>query len=91
MPTADMIRAEIEQLRVAEVSPGMAAVAIELAESFDETDAPTSKAVVARELSAVMVRLRANAPVQGEGDGVDDVAEQRKKRREEALKRQQSG
>lgn len=91
MATAEAIRLEIELLGVAEASPGMAAVAIELAKSFDGADAPTSRAAIARELSAVMVRLRANAPIQAEGDAVDDVAEQRKKRREEARKRQQSG
>ena len=81
MGAADKIRTEIEQLGVDAISPGMAAVAIELAEAFDNTDAPTSKAVVARELSAVMKTLRANAAVGEEGDVVDDLAARRAERR----------
>ena len=81
MSTVDEIRAEIEQLGVAAVSPGMAAVAIDLAEALDSTDAPTSKAVVARELGAVMKALRSNAPIGEEGDVVDDLAARRAERR----------
>lgn len=82
--TADKIREELDRMNADAVSPGMAAVAIELAKAFDETDAATSKAVTARELSAVMTRLRAIAPVQSEGDAVDDITRQREKRREAA-------
>ncbi|MDI9885915.1 hypothetical protein QMZ92_16395 [Streptomyces sp. HNM0645] len=78
---ADKIRDEIDQLRVAEVAPGQAALAISLAETFDDTDAPTSRAVVARELAATMKILRALAPVGEEGDAVDDLAARRAKRR----------
>ncbi|NUL09078.1 hypothetical protein HRW15_05210 [Streptomyces lunaelactis] len=81
MSTADKIREEIEQLGVEAVSPGMAAVAIKLAEALDSTDAPTSQAVVARELGAAMKVLRANAPIGEEGDAVDDLAARREKRR----------
>lgn len=81
MSAADKIRQEIEQLGVEAVSPGMAQVAIELADAMDSTEAPTSKAVVARELSAVMKSLRAIAPVGEEGDVVDDLAARRAERR----------
>lgn len=91
MAAVDKIRAEIEQLGVEAVAPGMAAVAMELAEAFEDAGAPTSKAVVARELSAVMVKLRALAPVGEEGDAVNDITRQREKRRADARERQQSG
>ena len=77
----DAINAEIEQLRVEELSPGMAELATSLARSVDEADAPTAKAVAARELRAVMADLRKLAPVGEEGDAVDDIARQREKRR----------
>lgn len=78
---ADQIRAELDLLGAASVSPGLAALAIELAETFDDTDAATSRAVVARELNATMKILRALAPVGEEGDAVDDLAARRAKRR----------
>lgn len=78
---ADEIRAEIEQLGVAAVAPGQAELAVKLAQTFDETDAPTSRAVVARELGAAMKTLRALAPVHSEGDALDDLAARRAARR----------
>lgn len=79
--TADQIRAELDQLNAASVAPGLAALAISLAETYDDTDAPTSRAVVARELAATMKTLRALAPVGEEGDVLDDLAARRAKRR----------
>lgn len=78
---ANEVRAEIDQLRVAEVAPGQAALAISLAETYDETDAPTSRAVVARELAAAMKVLRALAPVGEEGDQLDELTRKREARR----------
>jgi hypothetical protein len=79
---ADHIRAEVESLRVAEVAPGQAALAISLAETYDNaTDAPTSRAVVARELAAAMKTLRALAPVGQEGDALDELTAKREQRR----------
>ncbi|HEY9395970.1 MAG TPA: hypothetical protein VIP58_17590 [Nocardioides sp.] len=78
---ADKIRAEIEQLGVAAVAPGQAELVLKLAETFDETDAPTARAVVARELGAAMKTLRALAPAVKEGDGVDDLTARRAARR----------
>lgn len=86
-------RAELDNLRVEAVSPGLAAVALRLAEALDAIpadDAPTSQAVVADKLTAVMTKLRALAPVQEKGDAVDDIARQREKRRADA-RQQQSG
>ncbi|WP_282695605.1 hypothetical protein [Streptomyces sp. CC208A] len=72
------------------VSPGLAASAVKLAEALDALgpgDAPTAQAVLVDKLHAVMVRLRSLAPVQEEGDSVDDIARQREKRRAEARER----
>ncbi|MDX2892492.1 hypothetical protein PV439_14160 [Streptomyces scabiei] len=87
---SDAVNAEIEQLGVEPVSPGLAELASSLAQSVDESDAPTAKAVAARELRAVMSDLRKLAPVQSKGDAVDDIAEQRAKRRA-AAREQASG
>ncbi|MEV5445247.1 hypothetical protein AB0N23_22305 [Streptomyces sp. NPDC052644] len=78
---ADDVRAELDQLNAHTTTPGLAAMAIALAESFDETEAPTSRAVVARELNALMKTVRQLAPVGEEGDAVDDLAARREKRR----------
>ena len=75
------ILTEINALRAEATAPGLAALAYELAKTFDETEAPTSRAVVARELAAVMKTLRAQAPVGEEGDAVDDLATRRAARR----------
>lgn len=83
---ADAIRAELDDLNAHSTTPGLAALAIELAEAFDATDAPTSRAVVARELNALMKTVRALAPVGEEGDAVDDLTDRR-----EARKRKQRG
>jgi hypothetical protein len=89
MPVADDIAAELDDLHAGETSPGMAAVALALAEAMDETDAPTAKAVLADKLRPIMADLRKLAPVESKGDAVDDIAEQRAKRR--AAARQQAG
>ncbi|WP_406144176.1 hypothetical protein [Streptomyces anulatus] len=82
---ADKVRAELDNLAVTSISPGMAAVAIRLAEALDAMDAgdaPTSQAVVADKLATIMTRLRAVAPVKSEeGDVVDAVGRKREERR----------
>jgi hypothetical protein len=77
----DAITREIEQLRVEDLSPGMAELATSLARSVDEADAPTAKAVAARELRAVMADLRKLAPVGEEGDAVDEILSDRAERK----------
>lgn len=87
---AEAVATELDILGVTSTSPGLAAVALKLARALDALepgDAPTSQAVVADKLHAVMVRLRALAPVQEKGDSVDDIAQQREKRRAEARQR----
>jgi len=83
----DKITHELEDLHADETSPGMAAVALDLAMAMAGTDAPTAKAVAARELRSIMADLRKLAPVGEKGDVVDDLNHQREKRREEARKR----
>ena len=81
---ADAIRDEIDKLGAAAIAPGLAAIALDLAAAIDSTDAPTSKAVVARELSGLMVKLRALAnPTAGRGT-VDELKRKRAARRERA-------
>lgn len=89
MSTVDAVRAEVENLNVMTAAPGLAALAIQLAEAIDETDAASSMAQAARELRAVLADLRKLAPVEAKGDVVHDIAERRAKRR--AAARKQSG
>ncbi|ARF77405.1 hypothetical protein B7C62_28110 [Kitasatospora albolonga] len=82
--------AELDNLGVTSLAAGRVAVALKLARALDQLDdgdAPTSQAVVADKLDAIMTRLRALAPVKGEGDSVDDITRQREKRRAEARSR----
>ncbi|MFB6771134.1 hypothetical protein [Streptomyces sp. NPDC056337] len=73
---------EIAELGVKTIAPGLVAVALELARQLDECEAPTSAAVVARELRATMLELRKVAPVKaGAADPVDQLAAKREKRR----------
>ncbi|MFF9898491.1 hypothetical protein [Streptomyces longispororuber] len=87
MSVADMIAAELGDLHADQTSPGMAAVCRDLARAIDGTDAPTAKAVAARELRSIMADLRKLAPVGEKGDAVDDIAQQRAKRRADARER----
>ncbi|MFE7444549.1 hypothetical protein ACFU7X_29340 [Streptomyces chartreusis] len=77
----DKITEEIASLRVEETAPGLAQVAVSLAESIDAADGPTGKANAARELRAVMNDLRKLAPVETKGDAVDDILGDREERR----------
>lgn len=88
MSVADEIAAELEDLHAEETSPGMAAVALDLAKAIDGTDVPGAKAQAAAQLRPIMADLRRLAPAETKGDGVDDVAQQREKRR--AAVRQQA-
>jgi len=78
---ADKITQEITELRVAEIAPGLAQVAIRLAGSMDSDGGPTALANAATALRAVMIELRKLAPVATEGDTVDDIARNRAERR----------
>ncbi|SED26804.1 hypothetical protein SAMN05216532_4007 [Streptomyces sp. 2231.1] len=91
MSVVDKITDELNDLHAHETSPGMAAVALDLAQAIAGTDAPTAKAVGARELRSIMADLRKLAPVDSKGDAVDDIAEQRAKRRAAAREQSASG
>ncbi|WP_234332143.1 hypothetical protein [Streptomyces sp. NRRL F-5650] len=74
--------AEIDALRVGDLAPGLVATALELARQLDECEAPTSAAVVARELRATLLELRKVAPpAAAAADPLDQLAEKRKRRR----------
>lgn len=72
---------EIARLGVEATAPGLAATARRLAECLDEAEAPTSAAVVARELRATLLELRKVAPAGEEGDALDELAKRREQRR----------
>jgi hypothetical protein len=73
-------RAEIQELGVAEIAPGLSSLAIILAKHLDDCDAPTSAAVVGRELRATLDKLRAVAPGRAKGDGLDELTARRNER-----------
>ncbi|MFI6103172.1 hypothetical protein [Streptomyces sp. NPDC051310] len=80
---SDDVQEELDNLGVTSTAPGMAAIALSLARELDEIpagDAPTSKAVVARELSALLARLRALSGSSGKGGAVDELQRRRKER-----------
>ncbi|MFM9681111.1 hypothetical protein [Streptomyces brasiliscabiei] len=81
MSLADKIADELSGLHAEQTSPGMAAVALDLAKSIEITNVPGAKAQAARELRSIMADLRKLAPVESKGDAVDDIAAQRAKRR----------
>ncbi|MFE5217478.1 MULTISPECIES: hypothetical protein [unclassified Streptomyces] len=91
MDVADKIAQELEDLHADETSPGMAAVALDLARGIDGTDVPGVKAKAAHELRSIMADLRRLAPVESKGDTVDDIAEQRAKRRAAAREQAAGG
>ncbi|MFZ3558155.1 hypothetical protein [Streptomyces sp. BH055] len=78
---ADATAAEIDQLGVGEIAPGLAQLAVTLAESVDEGGNQTALANVGRELRTVMETLRKLAPVKVENDDVDQLLHQGEERR----------
>ncbi|MEU0716829.1 hypothetical protein ABZ498_06560 [Streptomyces lavendulocolor] len=83
----DEVSQELDNLGVTSTAPGLAAIALNLARTLDEIppgDSPTSQAAVARELAALLVRLRAMSGTSGKGGARDELM----RRREERLKQQ---
>ncbi|MEU3426603.1 hypothetical protein AB0F08_13095 [Streptomyces gardneri] len=76
-------QAEIDRLRVGDLAPGLAQLALSLAASVDSPGNVTAQANAARELRTVLEGLRKLAPVSVELDAVDEL----KKRREDGLVR----
>lgn len=81
MSIVEQIEAELEDLHAHETSPGMAAVALDLAKAMVESDAPTAKAVVADKLRTILNDLRKLAPAETKGDGVDGIVGNRAERK----------
>ncbi|MFB7597250.1 hypothetical protein [Streptomyces sp. NPDC056160] len=76
------VLAEIERLGVSDIAPGLVAVALQLAKQVAACDAPTSAAVVGRELRATLLELRKVAPpAVAAADPLDQLAAKRKRRR----------
>ncbi|MFB7711596.1 hypothetical protein [Streptomyces sp. NPDC056105] len=83
MPTnAEATAAEIDLLRVGEIAPGLAQLALTLAASMDDRGGATSKANAGRELRTVLDTLRKLAPVAADNDRVDELMTRRRRRRE---------
>ncbi|WP_425832585.1 hypothetical protein [Streptomyces fractus] len=78
---ADATAAEIDQLGVGSIAPGLAQLAITLAESVDKGGNQTALANVGRELRTAMETLRKLAPPKVENDDVDQLLHQGKERR----------
>ncbi|WP_404974882.1 hypothetical protein [[Kitasatospora] papulosa] len=78
---AEAITAELVKLKVIDISPGLAQLAIKLAASVDDPGNATAQANAARELRAVMEDLRKLAPVAAENDRLDDLTRKREARR----------
>lgn len=83
----DATQAEIDRLRVGELAPGLAQLALSLAASVDAPGNVTAQANAARELRTVLEGLRKLAPVSAEADGVDELAAKKAQRREGGLVR----
>ncbi|MFD0256432.1 hypothetical protein ACFVGX_36635, partial [Streptomyces sp. NPDC127113] len=59
--------------------------------AIDSTNVPGAKAQAAHQLRSIMGDLRRLAPVETKGDAVDDIAEQRAKRRAAAQRQASDG
>ncbi|MER5892287.1 hypothetical protein [Streptomyces sp. NPDC001876] len=78
---AEAITAELDQLAIVKLAPGLAQLAVKLAESIDDSSNATGQANAARELRAVMEDLRKLSPVAAENDRLDDLVRKREARR----------
>lgn len=87
----DATRAELDQLRVESVAPGLCASALVLARQLDAADSAAGAGQAAREYRATLSDLRKLAPIGEEGDAVDELTRQREKRRADARERQRQG
>jgi hypothetical protein len=77
----DGTRAEIDKLRVRDVAPGLVETALMLALQLDNAEAPTSAAMVAKELRTTMLELRKVSPQVKGGDALDELTARRAARR----------
>lgn len=73
----EAVRAEIERLKVADLAPGLAQLALTLAASVDNPGNVTAQSNAARELRTTLEELRKLAPPAQDMDRVDDLAKKR--------------
>ena len=83
----DATQAEIDRLKVGDLAPGLAQLALSLAASVDAPGNVTAQANAARELRTVLEGLRKLAPVAQERDWVDELAAKKEQKRESGLVR----
>lgn len=74
------ITQEIDALGVRPIAPGMAAAAEALAEAMDDNEGATGRANAASQLRMIMNDLYERAPVQSQGDTLDELTQRRKER-----------
>ena len=80
-------QAEIDRLKVGDLAPGLAQLALSLAASVDAPGNVTAQANAARELRTVLEGLRKLAPVAEANDWVDELTSKREQKREGGLVR----
>lgn len=80
-------QAEIDQLRVGDLAPGLARLALSLAAAVDNPGNVTAQSNAARELRTVLEGLRKLAPVAESKDWVDELAARKQQQRGDGLVR----
>jgi len=83
--------AEIDHLRVRDLAPGLAQLALSLAAAVDNPGNVTAQSNAARELRTVLEGLRKLAPVAESKDWVDELGSKRDQKREGGLVRARRG
>lgn len=83
--------AEIDHLRVRDLAPGLAQLALSLAAAVDNPGNVTAQSNAARELRTVLEGLRKLAPVAESKDWVDELTSKREQKREGGLVRARRG
>ncbi|WP_208879997.1 hypothetical protein [Streptomyces sp. PBH53] len=71
------VQAEIERLKVGDLAPGLAQLALTLAAAVDNPGNVTAQSNAARELRTTLEELRRLAPPAQDMDRVDDLAKKR--------------
>ena len=89
--TVDATQAEIDRLRVGDMAPGLAQLALTLAAAVDNPGNVTALSNAARELRTVLEELRKLAPVTESKDWVDELAERKQQKRGDGLVRARRG
>lgn len=80
MNVREALEDEINSLGVRPIAPGMVAAVLALGEAIDGNDGATGRANAVAQLRMVMADLRELAPVQSQGDTLDELTQRRKER-----------